>query len=188
MPRHQRAALLAQVAAALASQKPELSRLMATEAGKPLQFAAGEVDRAVATFTVAAEEAKRLSGEWLPTDWTPAGEGYLAMTKRVPLGPIAAFAPFNFPLNLVAHKIAPCLASGNTMVLKPPPQAPLTSLRLGRILVDAGMPPGWSISSRARCPSPRRSWPTRGSGSSRSPAARRSAGNPKPAPAKRACS
>jgi glyceraldehyde-3-phosphate dehydrogenase (NADP+) len=74
MPRHQRAALLTQVAAALAAQKPELSRLMATEAGKPLQFAAGEVDRAVATFTVAAEEAKRLSGEWLPTDWTSDGE------------------------------------------------------------------------------------------------------------------
>ncbi len=142
MPRHQRAALLTQVAAALAAQKAELSRLMATEAGKPLQFAAGEVDRAVATFTVAAEEAKRLSGEWLPTDWTSDGEGYLAVTKRVPLGPIAAFAPFNFPLNLVAHKIAPCLASGNTMVLKPPPQAPLTALRLGRILVEAGMPPG----------------------------------------------
>src|SRR3990172_6630009 len=138
MPRHQRAALLAQVAAALAAQKSELSRLMATEAGKPLQFAAGEGDRAVATFTVAAGEGKRLSGEWLPTDWTPAGEGYLAMTKRVPLGSIAAFAPFNFPLNLVAHKIAPCLASGNTMVLKPPPQAPLTSLRLGGLLELGG--------------------------------------------------
>ncbi|MBI3607329.1 MAG: aldehyde dehydrogenase family protein [Nitrospirae bacterium] len=142
MPRHQRATLLTQVAAGLAADKHELSRLIATEAGKPLQFAAGEVDRAISTFTVAAEEAKRLSGEWLPTDWSPAGEGYLAVTKRVPLGPIAAFAPFNFPLNLVAHKIAPCLASGNTMVLKPPPQAPQTSLRLGRILVEAGVPPG----------------------------------------------
>jgi glyceraldehyde-3-phosphate dehydrogenase (NADP+) len=142
MPRHQRAALLAQVASSLTAHKSELARLMATEAGKPIQFAAAEVDRAVATFTVAAEEAKRLAGEWVPTDWTAAGEGYLAVTKRVPLGAIAGFAPFNFPLNLVAHKIAPCLASGNTMILKPPPQAPLTSLRLGRILTEAGMPPG----------------------------------------------
>jgi glyceraldehyde-3-phosphate dehydrogenase (NADP+) len=142
VPRHQRAAWLSKAATGLAEQKADLARLIATEAGKPLQFAAGEVDRAVTTFTVAAEEAKRLAGEWIPTDSTPAGDGYVAVTKRVPFGPIAAFAPFNFPLNLVAHKIAPGLASGNTMVLKPPPQAPLTALRLGRILLDAGVPPG----------------------------------------------
>lgn len=142
VPRHQRAGWLSNAAAGLAAQKADLARLIASEAGKPLQYASSEVDRAVATFTVAAEEAKRLAGEWIPTDWTPAGEGYVAMTKRVPLGPVAAFAPFNFPLNLVAHKIAPCLASGNTVVLKPPPQAPLTSLRLGRVLLDAGVPPG----------------------------------------------
>ncbi|MEW6682226.1 MAG: aldehyde dehydrogenase family protein [Nitrospirota bacterium] len=142
LPRHQRAAWLSNTAAGLAAQKADLARLIASEAGKPVQYASSEVDRAVATFTVASEEAKRLAGEWIPTDWTPAGEGYVAMTKRVPLGPVAAFAPFNFPLNLVAHKIAPCLASGNTVVLKPPPQAPLTSLRLGQILLDAGVPPG----------------------------------------------
>jgi glyceraldehyde-3-phosphate dehydrogenase (NADP+) len=142
LPRHQRAGWLSNTAAGLAAQKADLARLIASEAGKPIQYASSEVDRAVATFTVAAEEAKRLAGEWIPTDWTPAGEGYVAMTKRVPLGPVAAFAPFNFPLNLVAHKIAPCLASGNTVVLKPPPQAPLTSLRLGQILLDAGVPPG----------------------------------------------
>lgn len=142
VPRHQRAAWLSKTASGLAEQKTDLARLIAVESGKPWQFAAGEVDRAVATFTVAAEEAKRLAGEWIPTDWSAAGEGYAAVTKRVPLGPIAAFAPFNFPLNLVAHKIAPCLASGNTLVLKPPPQAPLTALRLGRILLDAGVPPG----------------------------------------------
>jgi len=141
-PRHRRASLLSDVAAALATNKHELARLIAMEAGKPIQFASSEVDRAVSTFTVAAEESKRLGGEWLPADWTPAGEGYLAMTKRVPLGPIAGFAPFNFPLNLVAHKIAPCLASGNVMILKPPPQAPLTALRLGKILTDAGLSPG----------------------------------------------
>ncbi len=142
LPRHQRAGWLSATASGLAAQKATLAKLIASEAGKPIQYANSEVDRAVATFTVAAEEAKRLAGEWIPTDWTPAGEGYVAMTKRVPLGPIAAFAPFNFPLNLVAHKIAPCLASGNTVVLKPPPQAPLTSLRLGQILLDAGVPPG----------------------------------------------
>ncbi|HET8761510.1 MAG TPA: aldehyde dehydrogenase family protein, partial [Nitrospiria bacterium] len=141
-PRHVRAGWLSKTAAGLAEHKTDLARLIASESGKPMQFAAGEVDRAVTTFTVAAEEAKRLAGEWIPTDSTPAGEGYVAVTKRVPLGPIAAFAPFNFPLNLVAHKIAPGLASGNTMVLKPPPQAPLTALRLGRILSDAGVPPG----------------------------------------------
>ncbi len=141
-PRHQRAAWLSNTAAGLAAQKADMANLMASEAGKPLQYARSEVDRAIATFTIAAEEAKRLGGEWIPADSTPAGEGYVAMTKRVPLGPIAAFAPFNFPLNLVAHKVAPCLASGNTLVLKPPPQAPLTSLRLGRILLDAGVPPG----------------------------------------------
>jgi glyceraldehyde-3-phosphate dehydrogenase (NADP+) len=140
--RHVRAGWLSKAASGLNEHKAELARLIASEAGKPMQFASGEVDRAVATFTVAAEEAKRLGGEWIPTDWSPAGEGYGAIAKRVPLGPIAAFAPFNFPLNLVAHKIAPCLASGNTMVLKPPPQAPLTALRLGRILLDAGVPPG----------------------------------------------
>lgn len=142
LPRHQRAGWLSATASGLAAQKTLLARLIASEAGKPIQYAAGEVDRAVATFTVAAEEAKRLGGERIPTDWTPAGEGYTALTKRVPLGSIAAFAPFNFPLNLVAHKIAPCLASGNTVVLKPPPQAPLTALRLGQILLDAGVPPG----------------------------------------------
>ena len=141
-PRHQRAAWLSNTAAGLAAQKADIAKLIASEAGKPIQYANSEVDRAVATFTVASEEAKRLGGEWIPTDSTPSGEGYVAMTKRMPLGPIAAFAPFNFPLNLVAHKIAPCLASGNTMVLKPPPQAPLTALRLGRILLEAGVPPG----------------------------------------------
>jgi glyceraldehyde-3-phosphate dehydrogenase (NADP+) len=142
VPRHQRASWLSKTASGLIEHKADLARLIASEAGKPMQFASGEVDRAVATFTVAAEEAKRLAGEWIPTDWSPAGEGYAAVTKRVPLGPIAAFSPFNFPLNLVAHKIAPCLASGNTLVLKPPPQAPLTALRLGQILLDAGVPPG----------------------------------------------
>lgn len=141
-PRHRRAEWLMRTAAGLSAHKAELSRLIAVEAGKPIQFASAEVDRAAATFTVAAEEAKRLGGEWLPTDWSPGGEGYMAITQRVPLGPIAAFAPFNFPLNLVAHKIAPCVASGNTMVLKPPPQAPLTALRLGKILEEAGVPPG----------------------------------------------
>lgn len=142
VPRHQRAGWLLRTAESLRIHKAELSRLIATEAGKPIQYAAGEVERAMATFTVAAEEAKRLGGEWLPMDWSPAGEGYVAMTKRVPLGPMAAFAPFNFPLNLVAHKVAPCLASGNTMVLKPPPQAPLTALYLGRLLQEAGVPSG----------------------------------------------
>ncbi|HUJ79800.1 MAG TPA: aldehyde dehydrogenase family protein [Nitrospiria bacterium] len=141
-PRHRRAALLSAVAEGLRRSRDDLARLMTAEAGKPIRYAEAEVDRAVWTFTVASEEAKRLAGELPPLDSTPVGEGYLAMTARLPVGPIAAISPFNFPLNLVAHKVAPALAVGAPVVLKPPPQAPLTSLRLGRIIQEAGAPPG----------------------------------------------
>jgi len=141
-PRHRRAALLGAVAEGLRRARHDLARLMTAEAGKPIRYAEAEVNRAVWTFTVASEEAGRLAGELPPLDASPAGEGYVAVTARLPVGPIAAISPFNFPLNLVAHKVAPALAVGAPVVLKPPPQAPLTSLRLGRIIQDAGASPG----------------------------------------------
>ncbi|MBI5137182.1 MAG: aldehyde dehydrogenase family protein [Nitrospirae bacterium] len=141
-PAHRRAGLCAGVAHGIAQARDELGHLITAEAGKPITQALAEVDRAVSTFTIAAEEAKRLAGEAIPADVTAAGEGYTALTRRVPVGPISAIAPFNFPLNLVAHKLAPALAAGCTVVLKPPVQAPLTALRLGRIVHDAGAPDG----------------------------------------------
>ncbi len=134
LPRYRRAEILSSIAAQIRQRKDEMTRLIVSEAGKPWQYAAGEVDRAISTFAIASEETKRLSGEAIPMDWTPAGEGYFGVSKRFPVGLIAAISPFNFPINLVAHKVAPCLASGCTMILKPPPQAPLTSLFLGEII------------------------------------------------------
>ena len=141
-PRHRRATLLLAIADRVRASRDELAQLITAEAGKPIRYAAAEVDRAIATFTLAAEEAKRLAGEMLPLDGAAAGDGYLAVTARVPVGPIVAISPFNFPLNLAAHKIAPAFAVGASVVLKPPPQAPLTALRLGQLIQDAGAPPG----------------------------------------------
>jgi glyceraldehyde-3-phosphate dehydrogenase (NADP+) len=137
LPRHRRAEILSSIATQIRQRKEEITKLIVAEAGKPWQYAATEVDRAISTFTIASEETKRLSGEAIPMDWSPAGEGYFAVSKRFPVGPIAAISPFNFPINLVAHKVAPCIAAGCTMILKPPPQAPLTSLLLGEIIQSA---------------------------------------------------
>ncbi len=137
LPRYRRAEILSSIAAQIRQRKDEITKLIVSEAGKPWQYAAGEVERAISTFAIASEETKRLSGEAIPMDWTPAGEGYFAISKCFPVGPIAAISPFNFPINLVAHKVAPCLAAGCTMILKPPPQAPLTSLLLGEIIESA---------------------------------------------------
>jgi glyceraldehyde-3-phosphate dehydrogenase (NADP+) len=137
LPRYRRAEILSSIAAQVQQRKEEIAKLIVAEAGKPWQYAATEVDRAISTFTIASEETKRLSGEAIPMDWSPAGEGYFAVSKRFPVGPIAAISPFNFPINLVAHKVAPCIAAGCTMILKPPPQAPLTSLLLGEVIQSA---------------------------------------------------
>ncbi|MDH5526430.1 MAG: aldehyde dehydrogenase family protein [Nitrospirota bacterium] len=141
-PAHRRARLLSDIAAAIAGRRSELAGRIVEEGGKPITQAQGEVDRAVTTFTIAAEEAKRLSGEVLPVDITAPGEGYVSFTRRVPVGPVSAISPFNFPLNLVAHKLAPALAAGCPMVLKPPVQTPLTPLLLQDIVVQAGAPHG----------------------------------------------
>ncbi len=138
----QRAAILNRVADRLADETAHVAELIVLEAGKPVTDANNEVTRAIQTFRVAAEEAKRIGGEITPADWTPGTEGKVALTRRFPIGPILGITPFNFPLNLVAHKLAPAIASGNPMLLKPAPQTPLCSLWLGRAVRDAGWPAG----------------------------------------------
>src|SRR4026209_50350 len=115
---------------------------MVPEAGKPITFAEAEVARAIMTFTAAAEEARRQHGEALDMDAFSSGQGHFGMTRRFPLGVIYGISPFNFPLNLVAHKVAPRLATGNARVLKPATRTPLTALLLGEVLEKAGVLPG----------------------------------------------
>lgn len=142
MPAYQRADILLKTAALMRERYDDLATTIAAEAGKALKFARGEVDRAISTFTIAAEEAKRLHGETIPLDAVPSGTGYFGFWMRRPVGVIAAISPFNFPLNLVAHKVAPALASGNSVVLKPATSTPLTAVKLCQILEDAGLPAG----------------------------------------------
>ena len=142
MPAYKRADILLKAAALMRERADDLAKTIAGEAGKALKFARAEVDRAQSTFTIAAEEAKRLHGETIPLDAVPAGEGYFGFWTRRPVGVIAAISPFNFPLNLVAHKVAPALAAGNTLVLKPASTTPLTAVKLCQILQDAGLPAG----------------------------------------------
>src|SRR3954454_11959115 len=143
IPQHERAALLDRVAAALRDRCEEFARVMSSEAGKPIKAARGEAARAVETYTAAADAARTLTGETVPMDASPAGEGKLAFTIRVPVGIVGAISPFNFPLNLVAHKLAPALAAGCPVVLKPAPATPLTALFLAELSADAGLPGGW---------------------------------------------
>lgn len=142
MPRFRRAAILDATAHLLGEERPALARLIARDAGKPVTLAAAEVDRAVTVFRLAAEAARRFGVTGYPADADSRGAGMRALVERVPLGVIAAISPFNFPLNLVAHKVAPAIASGNAVVLKPPPQAPLAAFRLAELMTRAGLPPG----------------------------------------------
>jgi len=142
MPAFKRAEILFRTAALLRERHADFSQTIAAEAGKALKFARAEVDRAISTFTLAGEEAKRLHGETIPLDAVPAGEGYFGFWTRRPVGVIAAISPFNFPLNLVAHKVAPAIASGNTLVLKPASTTPLSAAKLCQALDEAGLPPG----------------------------------------------
>ena len=139
---HRRAALLLAVAAGIERRKAEFVETIVSEAGKPVTFAEAEVARAAMTFTAAAEEARREHGELLSMDAFASGEGHFGLARRFPLGVVAAITPFNFPLNLVAHKVAPCLATGNTMVVKPATKTPLTALLLAEVLMEAGTPAG----------------------------------------------
>ncbi len=146
----QRAAICSGVADRLHTGSEDIARGIALEAGKPFADAAREVSRAIDTFRIAAEEAKRISGTVQPLDSvaTPYAETQahhgrrMSLTRRLPIGTILGITPFNFPLNLVAHKAAPAIASGNPIVIKPAPQTPLTALRLGRLIVEAGWPAG----------------------------------------------
>ena len=138
----ERQRVLLNVADQIQREREGLARSIALEAGKPIKTARIEVDRAVFTFSIAAEEATRIGGEWLPMDLQPSAKGMWGIVRHFPLGPLAAITPFNFPLNLVAHKVAPAIASGCSMVLKPASQTPLTALRLAKIVENAGWPAG----------------------------------------------
>ncbi len=138
----QRAAILNRIVDRLTDEAVHVSNLIMLEAGKPIADARNEVSRAVQTFCVAAEESKRIGGDVTPADWTPGTEGKVALTRRFPIGPILGITPFNFPLNLLAHKLAPAIASGNPIIIKPAPQTPLCALWLGRAVLEAGWPAG----------------------------------------------
>src|ERR1700723_2439235 len=142
LPAFERQRVLRRVAQAMAERREEFSRTLAQEAGKPIKLARTEVDRAVFIFNVAAEEATRIYGEYLPLDWQESTAGRWGIVRRFPLGPIAGITPFNFPLNLVAHKVAPAIAAGCTMVLKPAPQTPLTAMLAAEAVQQAGWPDG----------------------------------------------
>lgn len=143
LPAHKRAEILVRVAGQLGRRHDEVAQTIAAEAGKPLKAARVEASRAMSTFTFAAVEARTLAGEMVPMDASQAGAGKLAFTLRQPIGVVGAISPFNFPLNLVAHKIAPALAAGCAVVLKPASQTPFSALLLAELMTEAGLPPGW---------------------------------------------
>ena len=143
LPAHKRAEILVRVAGYLGRRHEEVARLICEEAGKPMKAARVEASRAMSTYTMAAVEARKLAGDVVPMDGTQAGEGKFAFTLRIPRGIVGAISPFNFPLNLVAHKIAPALAAGCAVALKPAAQTPMSALMLAELEQEAGLPPGW---------------------------------------------
>lgn len=142
LPAHARAEALSEVAAGIAAREDELARLITAESGKPLKWSRVEVHRAVSTFRWAAEEARRFSGELQRLDTSPGADGRIGMVRRFPRGPVLGIAPFNFPLNLVAHKVAPAIAVGAPIVVKPAPKTPLTALVLGELFAETDLPEG----------------------------------------------
>lgn len=140
LPRWKRKEILEDVTAALIEQKERFAQLILAEAGKPIRLARSEVERAILTFKTAAEEVTRLGGETIPLDLTEGNEGRWGLVQRFPVGPVLAITPANFPLNLTAHKIAPAIAAGCPILLKPAPQTPFTALALGEIVLKAGWP------------------------------------------------
>ncbi len=139
---YERRDALAHVAACIERDADELAVLLTRESGKPIRDARGEVARAALTFRTAAEESLRINGEWLPLDWAPANRGRHGIVRRYPIGPVAGISPFNFPLNLAAHKVAPAIAAGCSIVLKPPSKDPLVMLRIARYLDETDLPKG----------------------------------------------
>jgi glyceraldehyde-3-phosphate dehydrogenase (NADP+) len=142
LPAYERGRILREVSAGVKARREELARMIVLEAGKPIRDALVEVDRAVLTFRLGAEEAERMVGEMIPLDLMPASKGRVGITRRFPIGPVAGISPFNFPLNLAAHKLAPAIAAGCSIVLKPPSKDPLTMLTVAEIIEAAGPPPG----------------------------------------------
>jgi glyceraldehyde-3-phosphate dehydrogenase (NADP+) len=142
LPAYERGAILRNISAGIKARREELGRTITLEAGKPIRDSLVEVDRAILTFRLGAEEAERMVGETIPLDLMPASKGRVGITRRFPIGPIAGISPFNFPLNLAAHKLAPAIASGNPIVLKPPSKDPLTMLTVAEIVEEAGAPAG----------------------------------------------
>lgn len=142
MPAYKRAEVLEKVAGYLEEDKEECAKLISKEAAKPLKAARAEVERTIMTYKFASHEARRFHGETVPMDAAPGGEGRLAFTVREPLGVIAAITPFNFPMNLVAHKVGPAIAAGNPVVLKPASQTPLSAYKIAEFFHKAGLPAG----------------------------------------------
>jgi len=143
LPAHKRAEILVRVAGLIGRRHEEVARTICEEAGKPIKTARVEASRAMSTYTFAAVEARKLTGDMIPMDAAQAGEGKLAFTLRRPIGVVGAISPFNFPCNLVAHKIAPALAAGCPVVLKPASATPLSALLLAELEHEAGLPEGW---------------------------------------------
>ena len=152
LPAHRRAEILVRVAGFLGRRHDEVAKNISDEAGKPMKAARVEARRAMSTYTFAAVEARKLAGEMVPMDASQAGEGKLAFTLRRPIGVVGAISPFNFPLNLVAHKLAPALAAGCAVVLKPASQTPLSALLLAELETEAGLPPGCFLHRGAGIP------------------------------------
>src|SRR3974390_1008889 len=142
MTSYQRATILRKIATGIRQRQEEFARTICQEAGKPIKVARIEVDRGIYTFEVAAEEAPRIYGEYIPLDTLEATAGRWGLMRRFPIGPVFAITPFNFPLNLVAHKVAPAIAAGCPLILKPAPQTPLSSILLAEAVQEAGWPDG----------------------------------------------
>jgi glyceraldehyde-3-phosphate dehydrogenase (NADP+) len=142
MPSYQKQEILTGMADGLTTEREHLATLLAQEAGKPLKYSYGEVDRAIQTYRIASEECKRLPSEYIQLDWTPAGKGKEGIVKYFPVGIVAAISPFNFPLNLTSHKIAPAIAAGCPIILKPARSTPLSALELARIAYNTSLPKG----------------------------------------------
>ena len=141
MPGHERYRILKKAADLLEERREDHARIITLEEGKVIAEGRVEVDRAVQTLTGSAEEAKRIHGETVPLDGAPSWSGQFGFTIRVPCGVVAAISPFNFPLNLVMHKVGPALAAGNSVIIKPATDTPLSALKLVEVLLDAGLPP-----------------------------------------------
>lgn len=142
LPSHKKSGILSNISSAILARKEEIARTIALECGKPVRDARVEIDRAALTFKIASEEAGRIGGEFIPLDRNSVSEGRWGITRRFPAGPVFGIAPFNFPLNLVAHKVAPAIASGNPVIIKPSSKTPITALILGEIVAGAGLPEG----------------------------------------------